>query len=227
MELSTSRPRTRSMLFPCPTVRARFRSVLILARDVHDRVLANLCPRDIFCFALACTEAREAVLSYMLRVYNVNLLLRRFFDDPLAFRRLQRSTGTLVSGSAALQFMDRTVYPESDLDIYTHPGHAQAIGHWLVKTEGYAFLPTEGQTPRCFDSDTPSFPWRTFSNQADLLLSPSVSGCYRSQSIDAVYSFERTRVREETTRVQIVSARNSPLHCILSFHSSQFHQDSM
>ncbi|KAF9244263.1 hypothetical protein BU15DRAFT_86164 [Melanogaster broomeanus] len=54
-------------------------------------------------------------------------------------------TSTLISGSNALQFLDRTFYPESDLDIYTHPGHAFEVANFLVESEGYHFVPRDDQ----------------------------------------------------------------------------------
>ena len=59
-----------------------------------------------------------AIRSYMLHRYNINNHLSRFFPDPIAFRSLQARTASLVSGSNALQFFDRTFYEEADMDIY-------------------------------------------------------------------------------------------------------------
>jgi hypothetical protein len=60
--------------------------------------------------------------SYVRRTININRILKRFFPEPDVFRVLQRQTGTLISGSQALQFFDRTFYPESDLDLFLFPG---------------------------------------------------------------------------------------------------------
>jgi hypothetical protein len=39
--------------------------------------------------------------------YNIEHHFGRYFDDPLSFRVLQAQTGTIVSGSNALQFFER------------------------------------------------------------------------------------------------------------------------
>ena len=55
------------------------------------------------------------------------LAFGRYFADPAAFRELQLRTGLIISGSTALQFLDRTTYEGADLDIYAMKEHAQAI----------------------------------------------------------------------------------------------------
>jgi hypothetical protein len=39
--------------------------------------------------------------------YNIEHHFGRYFDNPLSFRVLQAQTGTLVSGSNALQYFER------------------------------------------------------------------------------------------------------------------------
>ncbi|KAG1758073.1 hypothetical protein EDD22DRAFT_784371 [Suillus occidentalis] len=66
--------------------------------------------------------------------------LSRYFSDPLQFRSLQARTGLVMSGSNALQFVDHTSYPESDLDLYAHPGHLYELMEWL-ESIGYNLTP--------------------------------------------------------------------------------------
>ena len=62
----------------------------------------------------------DGLLTHALSVRYATQLAR-FFPDPgdvLAFRQLQTELQSLVSGSHALQLLDRTVYQDSDLDLY-------------------------------------------------------------------------------------------------------------
>ncbi|KAI0076957.1 hypothetical protein K474DRAFT_1707755 [Panus rudis PR-1116 ss-1] len=82
----------------------------------------------------------------MRRRFDINKFLTRFFDDPLAFRSMQAETGALISGSMALQFLDRSFYPESDLDLYAEQKNSKQIEKWLIEA-GYMFQPQKHQPP--------------------------------------------------------------------------------
>ena len=83
--------------------------------------------------------------DFLRRAYNVNKPLRRFFQDPIAFRVMQYETGTVVSGSFALQFFVRSYYLTADLDLYvTHSG-AEKVGSWLQEN-GYTYVPAKKKT---------------------------------------------------------------------------------
>lgn len=46
----------------------------------------------------------------------------------------------LVSGSVALQFFERVLWKEADLDIFVEQGeNAEAFAKYLTETEGYKF----------------------------------------------------------------------------------------
>lgn len=82
--------------------------------------------------------------SYSLRAFNINKHLSRFFDNPSEFRSLQARTATLVSGSNALQFLNRLAYSDSDLDLYTYRIHGLEVCNWLLQN-GYTFQPQNRQ----------------------------------------------------------------------------------
>ncbi|KAG1817548.1 uncharacterized protein BJ212DRAFT_1349775, partial [Suillus subaureus] len=73
----------------------------------------------------------KAVTHFFQDTYNVNQHLSCYFLDPLSFCSLQAQTGLIISGSNALQFLDCTFYPKSDLDIYSHPGHIYEVLEWI------------------------------------------------------------------------------------------------
>ncbi|KZV93092.1 hypothetical protein EXIGLDRAFT_768420 [Exidia glandulosa HHB12029] len=102
----------------------------------------------------ACNGASQAVADYLKHRFTVDLsrLLSRFFaswDEVLDFRRLQANYQFLISGSTALQLLDRTIYPNSDLDLYLFPNDAKAVGRWLIE-HGYTFHSSRNAYPKTF-----------------------------------------------------------------------------
>ena len=181
----------------------------------------HLSPATLFRLARTCKAARAATLTYCLHAFDINILLLRFFTHPLAFRALQAATGTLISGSGALQFLDRTKYRSSDLDLYTHPGYAKDVGLWLIRSDGYRYMHhREGVQIAFEDIQCVDWcPWRLTSPPSE---TTATEQNYFYTGLHAVYSFEKTTALGKIARVQIMSAYNSPLQCIMAFHSSTF-----
>lgn len=181
---------------------------------IYDGVLSCLEPRSLLRVALTCRIVYFAVADFKARAFNVNRHFSRYFSDPLAFRSLQAKTNTLVSGSDALQFLDRTFYPESDLDLYTHPGHSFEVAQFLVQVEGYQFAPREDQ-----DQDWKQVIRDNWDGTQRRVMIGTAEG-YPLEGITAVWTFKKTGRKEETLRVQIIEATSSPVEAILDFHSS-------
>src|ERR1700722_19018160 len=106
--------------------------------EMIGAILDNVSPRDLIRFSQTCLGARNAVQKYMRQAFNIHSHLFRFFKAPQEFRALQARTGTLISGSSALQFMDRSFYKESDLDLYVDRRYGREIGLWLMG-QGYEY----------------------------------------------------------------------------------------
>jgi len=84
--------------------------VIVLSRSpTVDTVLQYLSPGDVARLQCTCKVISDALIAWKRAAYNINRFLERFFMDPVAFRVLQAQTNLLISGSAALQFMDRYV----------------------------------------------------------------------------------------------------------------------
>lgn len=120
-----------------------FFQYLLSNSTVYDLVLSCFSPAQLCRLRLACKLANEAARSFVRRAYDINRHLKHFFDDPLAFRHLQAETGALISGSNALQFLDRTFYPKADLDIYVDVRYCEQLVKYLTLREGYVFRPRE------------------------------------------------------------------------------------
>ena len=96
--------------------------VIVLSRSpLLDMVLQYLSPGDVA--RLQCTSKviSDALIAWKRSVYNINRFLERFFKDPVAFRVLQAQTDLLISGSSALQFMDRYVLNPSSKFHHSSP----------------------------------------------------------------------------------------------------------
>jgi hypothetical protein len=189
---------------------------LFARAPVYDVVFACLSPRSLVRLALTCRAAYLAAAEFKARAFNVNRHFSRYFTDPIAFRSLQARTNTLVSGSNALQFLDRTFYPEADLDLYTHPGHSFEVAQFLVEAQGYRYAPRATQqqdwklaTKRRWDG-----------TERRVIAPPDALHVYPMTGFNAVWTFEKTGDQHARLTVQIIETSSSPLACILGFHSS-------
>ncbi|KZV80359.1 hypothetical protein EXIGLDRAFT_687457 [Exidia glandulosa HHB12029] len=137
---------------------------LLTSPPVFDSLYTFCSARDLVHISRTCNGASQAVSNYLTHTLTVDLcrMLARFFDTQsavLEFRRLQAKYQFLISGSAALQLLDRTVYPKSDLDLYLFPNDAQVIGNWLIE-HGYTYSPYQrnGPSRQTFEEALASMP---------------------------------------------------------------------
>lgn len=117
----------------------------------------------------------------------------------------------------ALQFLDRTHYADSDLDVFVFLDTVRNIGRWLINHEGYAYTPRPDQLPDFEDaalqiSSAPVEP-DEFNMHDD---------AYRSTGIAGVHSFSKA----PDLMIQVITTHRSPMDCILSFHSSTLFSNS-
>ncbi|KAI0076956.1 hypothetical protein K474DRAFT_1707754 [Panus rudis PR-1116 ss-1] len=149
--------------------------------------------------------------NYMARRYDINEKLSRFFEDPITFRSLQAATSTLISGSTALQFFDRSFYPGSDLDLFTEFKYSEQLGKWLMDEAGYVFEPTD----RSPDFDRA---WRYANNKTVDPIYPTDAG------VAAVFTFTKPSANDGDAplKVQVVTCekRKQPIDVITQFHST-------
>jgi hypothetical protein len=199
-------------------------SVSVFASDIltndllYDLILWYSTPATLMRLARTCRSAHAAVQSHFARSFNINDYLLRYFTDPLAFRSLQAHTRTLISGSSAIQFLDRTFYPEADLDLYCHHDTQEQLGRYLIDQEKYTFSPNRSQSAdfhiavteaKPAGEDIDGHPYAPFTG------------------VSAVYTFTKD-VKDlagpnRTLKVQLIAASNTPMETILSFHSSMYH----
>lgn len=194
--------------------------------SVYDSLFSCLSPGEIFRFRRVSKLAAEAVQSYLVRCYDINRHLGHFFDDPIAFRRCQFKTKALIAGSNALQFLDRTYYPEADLDVYVDIRFCEDLAEFMTSRGEYTFKPREGQAQTVEAALEPALeawsagPGLIYPLNLGNLQFGSNTSEYSSQGIGVVLNFVKQKSEVETLNVQLIAAARSPLDCILSFHSS-------
>lgn len=157
-----------------------------------------------------CRLGYAAAADYSRTAYDINRSLTRYFDDPLAFRSLQARTGTLISGSFALQFLGRLFYPESDLDLYVAMHARREVGEWIL-AQGYSYVPYENQEDDFEEALIGEVEWNAME--------------YFSRGIAGVFSFVRASRADSAKedKVQMIVASRTPVEVILAFHSSGSH----
>ncbi|KZP15442.1 hypothetical protein FIBSPDRAFT_81985 [Athelia psychrophila] len=227
---------TRWQLDPDFTAQIDRVARVLIVDDITDTILATSGLLEIFSFRRTCRLGRRAVDSYNSRAFNVNRNLLRFFDDPESFRALQEQTDTLISGSFALALLDRTIYPESDLDLYTQPGFAPTVAEWLYEA-GYRLVrrntdgdPDQGAAAPIHGAD---LNWRELVVDNWHGLRPpygsvpaeedTIPGKHPydelSRNIHNVYTWKK-RTNGRIQKVEIISCNKSPLATILQYHST-------
>jgi hypothetical protein len=166
--------------------------------DVSDLVLDLLSPIALVNLR-GTNKAIYGVVSSYLNYYfgsrRLTLLLETFFHDILGFRRVQKSTGVLISGLTALSFVGCFEGSSNDLDLYVSQDTSSDV---------FAFL--RGQGYDCPEA-TPN-------------LSRRQDYSYDSAVIREVHSFVRSTSSQNAVRVQVTVTEYSPIMAILRFHSS-------
>ncbi|KAK7696087.1 hypothetical protein QCA50_000730 [Cerrena zonata] len=181
-----------------------FSNVIITNDLLYDIVLSYCTPATFLRLSRTSQSAHAAVKSYMGRAFRLDSIYTRFFTSPVAFRQMQARTGALVSGSAALQFFDRSYYPEADMDIYVFAGFRFEVAEFLFQ-DGYEFVPEEHQKSK--------FQLAALDSELNI-------GEYEFKGVITVFTFEKKKVDGKVVKAQIVLAANGPFEAILGFHST-------
>jgi hypothetical protein len=121
----------------------------------------------------------------------------------------------IISGSTAVQFFDRDVYANSDLNLYVEHRTARPMALWL-ESIGYSFVPrqdAEFQTLEMgLDQSSDLTPVDPFGMSA---LSDGPQKGYFNAI--AILDFKRINCSD----IQLITSRGPPLEMVLNFHSSE------
>ena len=188
---------------------------------LRDRVIPHCSPATLIRISWTCRTLNYVIREYFTQTFDINEHLRRFVDDPIAFRSLQARTGALISGSNALQFFAQILYEESDLDIYVKSSEVLQVGQWLTGADGYRFVPAHVLHE---DPNLNHVPEIAFTQ--DVVDATELEEGYGPSQPNVVYTFYKhvTSPSEsgniERRKVQIVSSENNPMELVLKFYSS-------
>ncbi|KAG7088808.1 hypothetical protein E1B28_012768 [Marasmius oreades] len=187
----------------------------------NDLLFSCLNPHDIIRYSRTCREAYRQVEGYWRRALNIENLLSPYFTpaETQCFRVVQALTGTLISGSTALQLLSRKRYPESDLDLYVERRYGSFLGSFL-EAIGYKFEPAQGQSV-CLEEaiERAEFlrnlpPYTSYSSPYTSYSSPYTSP-YDNDGFAGVFNMTRG-----DRTIQLIATTHSPLDKIFKFHST-------
>ncbi|KAI0012491.1 hypothetical protein F4779DRAFT_614462 [Xylariaceae sp. FL0662B] len=109
---------------------------------IRERVMSFLDTKDILRLRQTSWSIRQDIIA---NEWNINTKLERFIKHPVGFRSQLGKSDALISGSFALQFLERVVWPESDLDIMVQDGeNLEGLARFLTETEGYEMTLSKG-----------------------------------------------------------------------------------
>lgn len=124
----------------------------IFHKESHYPIFIKLCEllpiADIISLTRTCKQLSNLYQTLLPLQWNVNRTLERFVRDPSAFRSQLGRCDALVSGSVALQFFEKVIWQESDLDIYVENGSCtDDFSAYLIQEESYGLTgikPSDG-----------------------------------------------------------------------------------
>lgn len=175
---------------------------------IFDLILSSLPHIDLIQCSRTSKQMYAATNNYNLRAFDIDNHLAHHFNHPTDFCSLQRQTGVIISSSNAIQFFDRTKFIRSDLDLYVTDSFASQVGQWLTNNEEYDYYPQEGNVNN-FDN---ALKTAILKGPPDKLPGEP----YNNSGIVGVFNFKK----KERLIIQLIYTNISPIHAILSFHSS-------
>ncbi|KAL1671177.1 hypothetical protein EV122DRAFT_285231 [Schizophyllum commune] len=134
-----TRPPRRLASLPHPQAPLHSPACATILPDICDDVVCSpLSLPDLVSYSQICKDTHRTVQLYAHRAYKFKHCLAKFMDADEAegLRNVMRETGTIISGSIALQFFSREPLPDSDLDLRAH-SQLSVDRHSGVALQGY------------------------------------------------------------------------------------------
>lgn len=186
-------------------------SKLAFPGPICTEILRHLSPAEICRFQKVSQGCRVSAISALTQVFNIHSRLLYFFKDPNSFRLMQSETGAIISGSFALQFFQRSFYPEADLDLYVVDSAKHIAGDWLLSND-YIFSPSP-TTPNS------TLQPATYQEALDNMDRNIFEASSYVRGVMGVLDFLR-ETQNGTRKVQLVIVDVCPMVAVMNFHSS-------
>jgi hypothetical protein len=106
---------------------------------IFDTLTAHLPIKDVIALTRTCRKLKPLYQKMISNgAWDINSRLKKFVKDPLGFRKRLAELDGIISGSFALQFMDRVDWEGSDLDVCVQVGEkADSFCRYMEEVEGY------------------------------------------------------------------------------------------
>jgi hypothetical protein len=158
-----------------------------------DYILSSLDVKDLGVLAAVNRNMQKVVNYFSRRAFTLEKILDKYFQhhEIQQFQTMQERTGTVISGSSAVQFFHRSIWPESDLDLYVEEPFAAECGRFVIEC---------GYTP----------------GSRSIMKNGSEDSDYGLKSIHSIMDFTKGSLK-----VQVIATESSVMKTILGFHSSE------
>ena len=126
----------------------------LLDADLNYPVFNTMCSCLDILSIVRLSRTCKSLSTLQARIWDssrLNRLIGRFMVDPERFREELRKSNTVISGSLAVQFFDRVVWTESDMDLFVAEGkNAKMLRRYLREEEGYSQDRSNGASDRTY-----------------------------------------------------------------------------
>ncbi|KAI1084987.1 hypothetical protein F5B20DRAFT_122961 [Whalleya microplaca] len=181
--------------------------VILKIHPICARLMRFLDTKDILRLRQTSWSIR---LDIMANEWNINSKLGRFIKYPTEFRSQLGRFDALISGGFALQFLERVVWPESDLDIMVQDGeNLEGLARFLVEVEGYEM--TDNQVFTEADDNVTMTQLASHQRAAFRDMKKCQTYFYRNENVNTGNNFKNT-----TSKIQLIATSDSPLKAILT-----------
>jgi hypothetical protein len=144
---------------------SRLIDVLTKYTPVQDSILRHLLIKDVISLTLVAKALSNMYKTVFQAQMNINHRLKKYFDDPIAFRNLQASYNIIVGGVFVLDYLSRgeiremqsqDVAKECDFVLYVKQGRDFDSLFVFLDEHGYKEIEERAFSPRNVGGNNPT-----------------------------------------------------------------------
>lgn len=120
-------------------IRTAAESILINRYNptIIDGIFDRLNMASLIALSRTSFKGHASWIEYNKRTFNIIRMLSKYIRDPNGFREMQKRSGAVVMGEAALFFLNRSAIPALVFNIAVHPSRASQVLRHLVFVQGF------------------------------------------------------------------------------------------